>query len=263
MKTNKRSSVVALFTSLALVALASGGTLFSGPARAEIKPEHPRPSPLQTEKLSADLRQKVDVANGVKIGDGKGKEGEEVVRVILQLKDGPRAQTGDLLNSDGIQVKDHLNNLNAKVIELPVKAVERLAASGQVKYMSLDRPVEMLGHVERTSGAELMRQQTGNISLTGTGIGIAVMDSGVFRDHKSFLDANDVNRIVVSRDFTNNSSNLDRDYYGHGTHVAGLLAGGTRTISTSYRGIGPNAKIFNLRVLDSLGRGSVSRLLLA
>ncbi len=261
MKTNKRSSIVALFISLTLLTIMCGSTLFSRPASAQIKLDPTRPSPQTGDKLSIDLREKVEIAAGAKSVEGKGKEADEVVRVILQLNGSPRSRVNDLLGSSDARVDVDLDNLNTKVIELPVSAVERLAQSGDVKFMSLDRPVEMLGHIENTTGAALMRIQSGNSTFDGRGIGIAVLDSGIFGDHKSFLDDNDRSRIVVSRDYTGNSSNLDEDFYGHGTHVSGLMAGGTRGISSTYKGIAPGAKIINLRVLDAQGRGTTSGLL--
>lgn len=47
-----------------------------------------------------------------------------------------------------------------------------------------------------------------------------------------------------------------RDFYGHGTHVAGILAGNGATSGGWMRGLAPQAKIINLRVLDANGNGT-------
>ena len=96
-------------------------------------------------------------------------------------------------------------------------------------------------------------------TFDGKGIGIAVIDSGVDAAHKAFNS-----RIVFKKDFTVENK-ADKDYYGHGSHVAGAAAGTSVSNSGSgnnqYQGIAPSANIINLRVLDKNGVGSVSVLL--
>src|SRR5207245_6005593 len=58
------------------------------------------------------------------------------------------------------------------------------------------------------------------------------------------------------------------DQYGHGTHVAGIIAGNAAgstgpSYTHTFRGIAPNANLINLRVLDQNGQGSDSLLIAA
>jgi subtilisin family serine protease len=78
-------------------------------------------------------------------------------------------------------------------------------------------------------------------------------------NHVSFLDRNNGNRIALSLDFT--GENRVDDPYGHGTVVASIAGGNGRVASASYLGIAPNARLFNLRVLNSQGRGTVAGVL--
>ena len=87
--------------------------------------------------------------------------------------------------------------------------------------------------------------------LDGTGIGIAILDSGVDISHKAFLGNDDRLRVVVNKDFT--GEGRTDDPYGHGTHVASIAAGNGRISNGKYLGIAPNASILNLRVLDRQG----------
>src|SRR6185436_13501853 len=48
------------------------------------------------------------------------------------------------------------------------------------------------------------------------------------------------------------------DPFGHGTHVAAVAAGNSHVSDGAYTGIAPRAKLINVRVLDSQGRGSLS-----
>src|SRR4029453_4085259 len=107
--------------------------------------------------------------------------------------------------------------------------------------------VQSMGHLSRPPRADAIRLQTTTnllgqttiTSLDGSGIGIAVMDSGMDLNHKSFLGHNGLSRIVYSKDFT--GENRVDDPYGHGTHVAAIAAGNGRISNAAYVGIAPNA----------------------
>ena len=71
--------------------------------------------------------------------------------------------------------------------------------------------------------------------------------------------------MVFTKNFTG-ISNLTRDNFGHGTHVAALINGDNSQSpfnNVSYRGVAPQAKVLNLRVLDNSGNGFVSNAIAA
>ena len=203
-------------------------------------------------KLSSDLQGLVSNA----------ASGKERVSVILQADDIRSGKFNALLKRHGVRVHERLQQLGALEVELPVSAVETLAASKQTSYLSLDREIHSLGHVEKTTGAEDMRKVSGNSGLDGTGIGIAILDSSIYNSHISFLGKDGNKRIRADIDFTGDGVNTN-DPYGHGTHVAALAAGNNRIDSGKYTGSENNADIINLRVLNSQGAGTVSGLLKA
>jgi len=198
-----------------------------------------------------------------------GKASGELVRVVLQLGGKPGGQLNALLNRGGVHVRAHFQNLNSYAVELPAGVVDELAAFDEVSYVSLDRETQPLGHLTATSGTDNVREQksttllggTTTTILDGTGVGIAVLDSGVDTRHTAFLDKSNGVRVVKSVDFT--GENRTDDPYGHGTHVAALAAGNGRISNGAYTGIAPNAGIVNLRVLNSQGKGTVSGVLAA
>jgi serine protease AprX len=219
-----------------------------------------------SEKLSLEINQQLQNQDlHATIGGGNKPPDATPQRVIVQFDDRKyqgrtRAMINALLNGNGIQVKSQLNNLNAAVVEMPLNAIRALASFDAVSFISPDKETSFLGHLENTTGASTMRAQTGNSTLDGRGIAIAVLDSGLYDDHKSFLGSDGRSRIVAQMDFTG-EWDLDDDDYGHGSHVAGIAAGGARELSPTYRGIAPEAKLINLRVLNSEGKGSISALL--
>ena len=130
-------------------------------------------------------------------------------------------------------------------------------------------------------------------SASGAGITWAVMDSGVKHDHPHFARHANVDPLsMLHKDFTVDGDDPFADENGHGTHVAGIIAGEYRTsadkpelkpaiaISRQLKrdsedvevvetkidtisGMAPRCKLVSLRVLDENGKGSVSNLIAA
>jgi serine protease AprX len=85
---------------------------------------------------------------------------------------------------------------------------------------------------------------------SGKGIGVAVIDSGV-ADHPDLAG-----RIVARVDFTGEQSTGDPG--GHGTHVAGLIAGDGTASHGMWTGVAPQANIVSVRVIDANGHATLS-----
>src|SRR5258705_5108784 len=175
---------------------------------------------FEGEKISADLRELTQSS-----GSDKGR-----VNVILQVDDVKSGELNDFFKRYGVEVNTRMAQLGTLKIDVPVKALEELAARNDVRHLSADREVRAFGHVSNTTGADAVRQQTTALSqsytLDGSGIGIAILDSGIDIDHKSFLAVNNSVRVVFSKDFT--GENRIDDAYGHGTHVAATAASNGR-----------------------------------
>lgn len=94
------------------------------------------------------------------------------------------------------------------------------------------------------------------LSYTGKGVGVAVLDTGIF-PHMDFR-----NRIHAFADFVANKS-MPYDDNGHGTHVAGILAGDGTASMGKYKGVAPGCGLTALKVLDRFGNGSREQVLRA
>ncbi len=249
MKQAPHSPIAAWLTIFSLLVTLTGGIMVGDKAQAQPLAQS-KPSASGHDKVSSDLREKV-----------KGAKGSERVNVIIE----PAGEWSDSLNytvsGNNGKVSKSFKNFKSRSISLPPAAVEALANNPEVAYVSLDRDVKVLGHVSLTTGADAARNSGGSTTYDGTGIGIAVMDSGIYTNHISFENANKQLRVTKSVDFT--GENRTDDPYGHGSHVAGILSGNDSVAQGAYVGVAPNANIINLRVLNSQGRGTVSSLIAA
>jgi len=93
--------------------------------------------------------------------------------------------------------------------------------------------------------------------VTGRGVGVAIVDSGIYA-HPDLAG-----RIVASVDFTTatGGANTSGDPGGHGTHVAGLVAGDGTASAGAFTGVAPGANLIDVRVIDGSGASNLSTVL--
>ncbi|GIJ57808.1 peptidase [Virgisporangium aurantiacum] len=85
--------------------------------------------------------------------------------------------------------------------------------------------------------------------VTGTGVTVAVLDTGIDTDHPDLTG-----RVTASRDFSGKGNVEDGN--GHGTHVASTVAGSGAASGGKYRGVAPDASLAVGKVLDDTGFGT-------
>src|SRR5713101_4427049 len=148
------------------------------------------------------------LAAGLSFADGKHKLSKDLdalkgghngatVDVIIQFNQTPTAAHHQKVQSKGGVLKTKLDFIKAAHYSVPVEALDALADDPDVAYISPDRPVRgALDYVTSAVGAPTAWNIYG---LDGTGVGVAVIDSGI---HKSsdFKDASGKNRDVYDQD---------------------------------------------------------------
>lgn len=172
------------------------------------------------------------------------------------------------IKSKGGKVKQTFKNFSARVVTM--KGSDAINESGRtdVQYVSVVRNTWPMGHVSLTTGADqASTMSSSGVAFDGTGVSVAVLDSGIDPNHIALTDAQSKSRIIVNQDFTGELDAtglpITSDPYGHGTHVAALAAGNGKVAQNAYLGMAPNASVLNLRVLNSQGVGTEASLLSA
>src|SRR5260370_28552164 len=166
--------------------------------------------------------------------DLAGLDPASFVDVIVQYTAAPNESHAARIRALGGTPKVDLSVIHAAVYTLPAAALEALANTPNVVYVSPDREVRAtLDYANPTVGA----QYTVKNGWDGTGVGVAIIDSGITGE-TDLLDkstnASNVSRILYSQSFVSGVTST-ADQYGHGTHVAGVVAGGGTAAQCRHR----------------------------
>lgn len=180
------------------------------------------------------------------------------VRAIVQ---GDVAAIQTAAARDGLPVLKVLDGL--VVLQAAPSALQALLGVPGVEAISLDvlvRPTmsvsdkAMAADQARAAASGLLLGLLGSPAVSGKGVGVAVVDSGI-ASHAALKG-----RVVAAVNFATDASGTN-DEFGHGTHIAGIIAGSAASFSptTAYKtGIAPGAHLVNIRVLNRTGVGYTS-----
>src|SRR5438034_9671949 len=159
-----------------------------------------------------------------------------------------------------------LDIINGQVLDLPNYVLNQLSAHPNVFRVHYDRPTKT--HNYRTAVTVGARDVLAKYGYTGAGVGVAVIDSGITSWHDDLMNYTSKlfpygnQRVAKFVDFVNGRT-LPYDDNGHGSHVAGIVAGVGYDSGYLKAGIAPLASLVSLKVLDQNGQGSVSRIIAA
>jgi len=163
-----------------------------------------------------------------------------------------------LKNKYDIKIQNNFGSaLNGVLVNASAEKIKQLLLDPSVAYIEQDQmmyatPIEASGdQPSPTWGLDRIDQRSGSLdgnyhyNFDGTGVTAYVVDTGVLNSHNEFGG-----RSTSGYDFVDNDNNAT-DCNGHGTHVAGTIAG------ASY-GVAKNVNVVGVRVLGCNGSGSNS-----
>ena len=198
------------------------------------------------------------------------------VDVIVGYDAKPGQAEKDRVKGLGGEMKREFKNFNMRVISISENALVALENGKGVKFVAPDR--ETFGMALTTLApsastpsaahktARVPADGSANANYRGSRIGIAIIDSGV--GHHVDLDSSIRQYDILNGKFpfpdvdegTIEKYHDDErvDPLGHGTHVAGVLAGSGYGSNGQHKGLATSASLLSLRVLDDQGRGVTS-----
>ena len=215
----------------------------------------------RTERLSAAIDIDPDVLS---ISTGEA-------RIIVQARPGQLAQAQREIESLGGAMAKPLRLINGFSATVPAGRISDLGALRSVAVVTLDREVHM---ASSTAGSEpqksvyrkvLRTDEMERAGYTGAGVTVALIDTGV-------ADLADLSGRVlpVYDDMTGKWSPCANftgedcgDSYGHGTFMAGIIAGNGALSGGSYKGVAPGANILSVKIAGRDGSTDVSTVLAA
>jgi len=198
------------------------------------------------EKISPVLMEKVKEAVYRKETGGKG---DDRIEFIVKSKKGIKEEIskagGKILNA--VDSIDGMSKYFA--VEAEAEKVAQLA-SGQEVIRVLPRT---MFHVMLEQSVPMVKADAfwkgGN---TGVGVKVAVIDTGMDASHPMLKG-----RVVAEKDFVDGDA-IAQDDNGHGTHVAGIIAG-SKAGGGLMDGVAPGAELINAKAMDENGAGPIDR----
>ncbi len=189
-----------------------------------------------------------------------------LVSVIVQKLPGAQGLEAKVQRLGGRLTAD-LGMINAFAAELPASAAVELSTDPAVRWVSLNAQMQSTWCSQCIDTTNLANAYIGTIKasnvwntapyLQGQGIGVAVIDSGV-NPNGDLYTLMGVNREIDSVRFNSDYNQSVYDGYGHGTHVAGVIAGDGSESQGKYIGVAPMANIINVKVSNDDGSARIS-----
>ncbi len=204
-------------------------------------------------KLSGEVREKMRAAAS-----------DDMIPVIIQTAGAPSSAHFTRLHGRGGVVKAVHSSIHGYSASLPASQIEGFADDSEVEHVSFDSPVRAHMDVAYPAvKADVAYVNSGG--LDGSGVGIALIDTGVYLHDDLMRTSNQVQAVEV--EVVGHEPGL-ADYYGHGTHVAGILNGNGADSSggayyRTFRGLAPGSRLISLRALYPDGTGTTSDIITA
>ncbi len=201
---------------------------------------------------------------------------------VLRVDEGSMDQVLARVRELGGVVERRLGGIGAAVVRLPADAAAGLRGTDGVLAVTENAPValqalaydptadgtSMLSTARATRANRLWGGSSTGSSITGAGVDVALIDSGV----TPVSGLSGAGKVVNGPDLSFESQNPDTRYldtFGHGTFMAGVIAGrdpysgNPADNPAAYNGMAPDARIISLKVADAHGNTDVSQVIAA
>jgi hypothetical protein len=163
-----------------------------------------------------------------------------------------KADREKLVKEHGGKVSHSYRIINAVASRIPPKAIDKLKKNPKVKYVECDYIVNATAQ-QLTWGVDRIGAPIVHGYDRGSGIKVAILDTGIDYDHPDLHD-----NYMGGIDYVNDDDD-PMDDRGHGTHCAGIVAAVDNGMGVI--GAAPEVSLYGVKMLDSEGHGSYSDLI--
>lgn len=177
------------------------------------------------------------------------------IPVIICYSGNEKLVKNKILSNNG-KIKHEYLNLDAFSCELSPKSIDKISELPEVSYVCFDHKASLC---LRKSGDILGVGYAKLFNLTGKGVGIGIIDTGVYLHSDLTTERRSI------RFFSDLVGNFDKPYddNGHGTFISGLIASSGKLSDGLYRGIAPEANLSVIKAFDASGNGFLSDIIKA
>ena len=183
---------------------------------------------------------------------------QNFVPVVIHERTPSTHSAERLIEAVGGRVTRPLPLIDGFAAEVPADRLSMLGPGGPIAGMYVDAPIRM-----SSIGTEQWDDDSPSLAwrrtirlgqvpygIDGSGVTVAMIDTGVARS-QDFGD-----RVIARVDFTPGGNG--EDAYGHGTHLAGVIAGNGAASGGRWRGVAPGAQLVSVKVAGPDGATDVS-----
>lgn len=154
----------------------------------------------------------------------------------------------NIVKKFGGEIKKSYIYLPVIAAELTAKEAEDLSKNVEVAYVEEDGKVHSTSQTTPWGISRVKAPDIHESSVFGTGIKVAILDSGIAYNHEDLSVISGISFVDGTADYF--------DDYGHGTHVAGIIAASNNSLGVL--GVSPGVSLYGVKVLDSNGNGNYS-----
>ncbi|MCK5190973.1 MAG: hypothetical protein KAR12_13050, partial [Methylococcales bacterium] len=200
----------------------------------------------------------------------------EMVDLIVTYRAKPNAADKSKITGKSGTIHHSFKSIKAHAISIPAQAIKGLSNNPNVDRISFDEPMSSqavlldeasmvlepialepiaikpisIAPVSVPVGPGFSYPELTGLPYTGSGVGVAVIDSGSSKHADLLVDVTD---SVFGRDIS--------DAYGHGNHIAGIIGG--QGFNGYYTGIAPGSSLISVKALNDFGFGKASDVIAA
>ena len=200
----------------------------------------------------------------------RGAEPQSQATLIVQVAPGADMRAvSAAVNATGAEVLREIRLINGLAVDASPAEADSIRALAGVEAVSPNAGVVKTGFVDPSALASAYNQslrtdKAWSLGFTGRGIGVAVLDTGIQGDLADFRTSqSDATSRVTANAVVNPAADNPYDTFGHGTHIAGLVAGnGTNRAAGDaqfgrYAGTAPDANLIAVKIDDGHGGATV------